>query len=623
MGRLRVFAAGAVVAALAASPAFAGESGLRAYEKATLGEDHAETHAVARAAARGWARMAPRARAAATRRQRRITRRTLKVGNATGPPDKVGRWTSRPFRLHRGMSGYAIHAALLHTGKVLYYGYTRHPRTGLEFNNSVAFLWDPRKGTGRRAFARVNPPRIDADNNPKTRKTPAPVYCSGLSPLSDGRILMVGGNLKQMPKLAGRNQAFLFDPRTARWQQLKRPKGSEGRWYPTQVLLGDGRTVIVSGYTHRGTQRKSKTIEIYTPPSPSNRHGSFELVKPEDSRSPGLYPHLWLMPDGNVFMGGPSGYDSWVLDPDEPEPWTGANPDPSFDEKFPGDAFPQERGYGTGVLRPDGPNVPSRVTLIGGLDYSDDSVGKTGDLATRTTETFDWSLAGTGLLGPRWVDDAPLNVARMNMNTVLLPDLSMVTIGGGAGEFGRAQEYSVVAPRERKGIRRRRQVELFDPATETWRLGPAQREDRSYHSTALLLPDGRVWSAGDDYHPHGGRRHAGYPMGDTGEIYSPPYLFKGERPKLVAAPRDITWEESFGVRTSGPAVANAVLAAPASVTHANDMHQRILPLTVEATADGATITAPSGPNVAPPGYYMLFVLDAKGVPSVAQWVRLR
>jgi hypothetical protein len=210
----------------------------------------------------------------------------------------------------------------------------------------------------------------------------------------------------------------------------------------------------------------------------------------------------------------------------------------------------------------------------------------------------------------------------MNMNTVLLPDLSMVTVGGGAGEFGEAQEYSVIAPRERQGVRPRRQVELFDPATEKWHLGPAQREDRAYHSTALLLPDGRVWSAGDDYNPHGGRRHAGYPMGDTGEVYSPPYLFRGERPRLASAPRRLSWGESFTVETGGPAVTSAVLAAPASVTHANDMHQRILPLTVGPGSGSATITAPSEPNVAPPGWYMLFVLDAKGVPSVAKWVRL-
>lgn len=603
--------------------AHAGEAELRAYEEAMLGPAHAADHAVARRAARRWRAMSSAERAAATRRERAITRRTVAKAAQTGPPESVGAWTTKPFNLHGGGRGYAIHAVLLYTGKVLYYGYSRRRRDGEQVNNSVGWLWNPKQGTGREAFKKVYPPLVDVDNNPRTPKQPAPVYCSGLTPLADGRILMVGGNLSANPnRLAGRNQAFLFDPKTEKWQRLSRPKGSEGRWYPSQVLLGDGRTVILSGYTHRGSQQKSKTLEIYTPPSRRDTDGRFKLVKPEDSRSPGLYPHLWLMPDGNVFMGGPGAYDSWELEPGDSEPWGPMNPDLSFDEKHPDDAFPLERGYSTGVLWPDGPNFPSRVTLIGGLDYENNTVGEDGDVATNSTETFDWSLPGMGLEGPRWTDDAPLNVGRMNMNTVLLPDLSMVTLGGGAGEFGVAQEYSVVRPGEDPGLRPRRQVELFDPATNEWRLGPAQREDRSYHSTALLLPDGRVWSAGDDYHPHGGSSHGGYPRGDTGEIYSPPYLFKGERPQLIKAPGRVGWGESFAVKTEGPAVTSAVLAAPAAVTHANDMHQRIIPLTVGPGSSSATITAPPTRNVAPPGHYMLFVLDAQGVPSVAKWVRL-
>jgi len=623
-GVRRLLAMLLALGACAPPTAQAGEVPLRAYEEATLGTEHADGHAVAREAARRWRAMSRAERAAAARREREITRRTIAAAAQAGPPAEVGAWTTAPFALQRGRPGFAIHAALLHTGKVFYYGYTRARGDGAPFNNSVAWLWNPRKGTGRKSFTKVNPPLVDVDNNPRTRKLPAPVYCSGMSPLADGRILMVGGNLYANPnKLAGRNQAFLFDPRTERWQRLRRPKGSEGRWYPSQVLLGDGRTVILSGYTHVGTQQKSRTLEIYKPPSRRDKNGRFKLVKPTDWRSPGLYPHLWLMPNGNVFMGGPGGYDSWELEPDASEPWSQLNPDPSFDEKYPDDAFPKERGYSTGVLRPDGRDFPSRVTLIGGLDYTDDSIGESGDAATNTTETFDWSLSGTGLQGPRWVDDAPLNVARMNMNTVLLPDLSMVTVGGGAGEFGGAQEYSVVLPSEDPGLRPRRQVELFDPDSGEWRLGPAQQEDRSYHSTALLLPDGRVWSAGDDYHPHGGSRHGGYPMKDTAEIYSPPYLFRGERPRIRTAPRRVSWGERFTVESEGPALASAVLAAPAAVTHANDMHQRMIPLTLSRSGQGATITAPPTRNVAPPGRYMLFVLDAKGVPSVAKWVRLR
>ena len=106
-----------------------------------------------------------------------------------------------------------------------------------------------------------------------------------------------------------------------------------------------------------------------------------------------------------------------------------------------------------------------------------------------------------------------MKVGRGHHNTVLLPDGSMVTVGGGVGIRNGDQWQADAA---------QRQVDLRDPATGAWRLGAAQAESRAYHSTALLLPDGRVVSAGDDV--NGGTDK------DTAEIYEPPYLFKGARP---------------------------------------------------------------------------------------------
>ena len=117
---------------------------------------------------------------------------------------------------------------------------------------------------------------------------------------------------------------------------------------------------------------------------------------------------------------------------------------------------------------------------------------------------------------------------------MLLPDGSMVTVGGGVG----IQRRRPVGRRSR----RRRQVELWNPATGNWTLGPAQAENRAYHSTALLLPDGRVISAGDDVQ----RRHR---PDDTAEIYEPPYLFKGARPTISSAPPTERVGDSFDVDT--------------------------------------------------------------------------
>ncbi len=191
----------------------------------------------------------------------------------------------------------------------------------------------------------------------------------------------------------------------------------------------------------------------------------------------------------------------------------------------------------------------------------------------------------------------------------------MVAVGGGTGYTVADRSYAV----DPQG--RLRQVELYSPATKTWRLGPAQIEDRGYHSTALLLPDGRVWSAGDQKHPPA--PEGGSSLTDTAEIYSPPYLFKGPRPTIVSAPAKLRWGDVFRVRagTSVPAQ-SAVLIAPGATTHANDTTQRLVTLKTQRTyAGGIELAAPPRRSVAPPGYYMLFLLN-NGVPSVASWVQL-
>jgi hypothetical protein len=220
-----------------------------------------------------------------------------------------------------------------------------------------------------------------------------------------------------------------------------------------------------------------------------------------------------------------------------------------------------------------------------------------------------------------------MNVPRTHLNTVLLPDGSMVSVGGGDGIKDPNGSWNVSGEQ--------RNVDLFHPSTGTWTKGAAQIEARAYHSTALLLPDGRVISAGDDYN---GTPTSGNPSGsgagtdnDAAEIYEPPYLFDtngtlATRPTISSAPASITGGQTFdvGVGTNAASldVTRASLIAPGATTHAVDMSQRMIPLALQKTADGVRLTAPPSANVALPGYYMLFLLDSKGVPSVASWVRL-
>ena len=162
--------------------------------------------------------------------------------------------------------GYGIHAAMLHTGKVLMWGYPIHveQQDAWRGNESYAWLWDPSKGYGSDAVEDVTPV-IGGEN--------VSIYCSGMSFLADGRLLLVGGTLTwgvndpdfpTYTEFAGLNRALLFDPATETWTEMPRPSGSHGRWYPTQMLLPDGRTFVISGLSDVSPGGVlNDTLEIY------------------------------------------------------------------------------------------------------------------------------------------------------------------------------------------------------------------------------------------------------------------------------------------------------------------------------------------------------------------------
>ena len=541
-----------------------------------LGPTHAAEHALqrSRAQVQEGAPAAPTAAAARDDRGRAAI---------AGPPAQVGRW-SAPFSI----PVFGIHAVMLPTGKVMWwaYPYGVDPKQ----NTAQAWLWDPRTG----AFKRVDPPLwLDpADGQLK----PANIWCSGNSLLADGRVLVTGGNLDYSgggQSAKGLNKVYTFNPFNETW--VEQPDMPHGRWYPTQTLLPDGRTLILGGLDEIGGAQNNKDVELFTPSAGRNGRGTLARIAVRGPGGPpdgGLYPHAFLMPSGRTMITGPYPSDSWLFDrigTTNAFRW-GDLPD-----------LASPRWWGTAVIAPGGPRGSRRITLIGGSPYAPPvPVPTPGPLATSETIT-EANLT--------WSPGPSMNVGRSHHNTVLLPDGSMVTVGGGFGTRPPNGQFEFDPPQT--------QVEIYDPKTATWRLGPAQAEGRAYHSTALLLPDGRVISAGDDLN--------GGVDGDTAEIYEPPYLFrKGKRPRIRRAPRKTTWKDEFGIRTSSKKVDRAVLMAPSATTHNTDMNQRHVELKVFARAEGTGIDvmAPSNPAVAPPGYYMLFLLNKRGEPSVARWVRL-
>jgi hypothetical protein len=602
-----------------------GERLLRAEETATLGPEHAAEHARLRAYQRDprWRRALERATAAAARLRARMA--------ATGRLDRTGRWPGGgefDIRTPDGTTTFATHAVMLPTGKVLWYSIPSHPDRPLGPRHlAVAVLWDPSKGTGPRSFKRVNPP-ID----PNTGQ-PVNIWCSGQSLLSDGRVLVTGGNLMytvESPggKFAGLNHVYTFDPYSERWK--RQPDMQHGRWYPTNLLMPDGRTFIMGGLDERGYGDKNEDIEVFTPSRSRSGRGRLSLlggagVLGDPGRPPvgDYYPHLFWMPSGRGLVAGPWTTDTWWFSP--------LGKPARLRWKDIGNAA-QSRVWGTAVLLPAGPDGSHQVEQLGGSDKPKaDSFTPPGDaLATSSVSLFDERHPDAGWNDTTSTGRGALHHPRSHANTVLLPDGSMVEIGGGWGDKKGGGENG--APGQWAAAPFHLTTELWNPRRRTWRLGPPQREYRTYHSTALLLPDGRVVSAGDDYSGRftGAEAERNFTQ-DSAEIYEPPYLFDGNRkaprPKLTGAPERLTWRQSVVLRVRAARrarpVNRAVLVAPSAVTHAVDMNQRYVPLRIKRAAKG-TLTArmPGDADIAPPGYYMLFVLDRSGTPSVARWVRV-
>jgi hypothetical protein len=573
----------------------AAEQELVREETIALGPAHAAEHAAQRRALRRAAATAPAP-----------SRAKLRLAAPEEPADEVGRWEPRTIDLPT----YAINAAVLPTGRIAFWGRPPLNEDGTRDNTSEFWVLDPAEGASEPLIERPAP-LIDMDGDGDLDQ-PAPLFCSGQSLLASGELFVAGGNLGNpsylggsTPQWRGLDRAFTFDPWTLAWtEQLDRPR--HGRWYPSQVELPDGRIAILAGFDEDGQGTTNIELEVFTPAAARGGQGTMTRYANAD-RATAFYPHMFTLPSGRIALGGPGKGDSAVLDPallgdaGTPPPWTDLSP------------TKVDRVGGNAVLSPG----TSRVDLIGGYYYSAGGGTALTDSESRDfAQPGDWTING---------NVPALNVSRSYGNVVQLPDGGLVAVGGGAGDNGSAGD----GVNWTAGSQDRKRVELLGPAQTAWRLGPPQRKWRAYHSIALLLPDGRVLSAGDDYWGLGDtpRPEGGDPL-DVAEIYSPPYLFDGDgpaaRPVIDSAPAAVGYGDAFRVAVTGREAVRAVLVAPSATTHGADMNQRVVPLELRGAVpgEGIDVTAPADAALAPPGYYMLFVLDADGTPSVAKFVRL-
>jgi hypothetical protein len=602
----------AAASLLGAAPAVAHESALEQAETAALGADHAHEHAEERQALRRWERLPAAERRRITARAAAQAQR-FAVATALKPASSIGRWAQPliPF------PAYAINAVMLPTGKVLFWDRAaRNPgatNTNDRKNISHAYLWNPKRPM---KAPRDVSPRLDFNGDGRIDASDdVPLFCSGQSLLPSGEVFAAGGTLAyplvKGPDWAGARFAFTFNPWTEKW--TRQPDMRHGRWYPGQVELSDGRIAVLAGWDESGTGADNAELEVFTPARKLGGVGHWTYY-PAGNLKTGYYPHLITMPTGDVLLAGPYGEDSAAL---RPAALGGSVPGSAWQD------LPNLSYYhnaGNAVLLPGGPSGSKRVSLIGGFQQVAPSV----NVSVKTAETFDISKPGAGWLmasGPSKTLTPPLNVARSNGNVVILPDRTLLAVGGAAGNQGAEGQNWTNDEQQLK------QVELYRPGRDrAWKLGPAQKKWRAYHSTALLLPDGRVLSAGDDYWAVGDVPGY-YSTHDSAEIYSPPYLYgaKGKaakRPKIRTAPAKLRYKRRFTVRVRGKVKA-VTLMAPAAVTHADDTNQRHVALRLKRGRHGKlTLRAPASGKVAPPGWYMLFAVTSRGTPSTARWVHL-
>lgn len=489
-------------------------------------------------------------------------------------PGQVGQWTILTNRLPIN----PVHAAVMHDGKVLMIHRNNPTAT------TAAVVWDPATQTASAPF-------------------PTPynsMFCDGMVVLPDGRPFVIGGTLTfPPPKFTGQNQSGAFDPSTAKF--ALQAAMAHGRWYPTGTVLNDGRVLAFSGLEETvesdNTVDTNNTVEIFTPDSST---GSWSAPVTANWVPP-LYPRLHLLKDGRIFYSG-SGTQSQFYDLTTQQ-WTACTC-----------ASASTRVYGTSVLLPLRPSgYQEKIMILGG-----GASATTGAAGLKSTEIID-PLASS----PTWTSGPDMSEPRIELNATILPSGNVLVTGGSAAnEDGSTASFN---------------ADLYhsdpsDPAFNTFTSAGANSIARLYHSNAILLPDATVILTGSNPPCTGITTFPCPPAGpgyeNRVELYEPAYLFnangtRATRPVITSVPsQSVTYNTAFTVGTSDPSGIKSVVAVrPTAVTHSFNMDQRLVELSFTVNGTALSVTSPPDDMKAPPGYYLLFLLNSAGVPSEGKFVQ--
>jgi hypothetical protein len=455
-----------------------------------------------------------------------------------------------------------IFQAVLPNGKVLIWDSAGQnpPTQTSDHSFTRAMVWNPATNTSvRRDVQGYN------------------IFCAGYIQLADGRVLVAGGN--KNAAMDGIVQTHIFDWRNETWS--RGPDMSAGRWYPSLAALGNDEAVIVGG--------GPAVPEVY------QTDGTFRRLTNASGYSAREYPFLSTRPDGKVELLGPR------------EEMNTINTSGTGAITATEDRDGINRDYGSFATYDIG-----KVLVAGGGDITE---GGQAHVPTKTARIVDTSGNGTTV-----TDTGSMSVGRRQHNLTVLADGSVLATGGQSRMAnGLIDLNNPVFAAER-----------WDPSTDTWTVLSSASRVRQYHSSATLLPDGRVLTGGGGV--CASCASSGY-LEKNIEYFQPPYLFKkdssGElasRPVITSAPDIVVHDEEFKITTAQAASIDKVgLVRLGANTHSQDQGQRYIPLREFTPSQDGTITAtaPSTTNIAPAGYYMLFITDSAGVPSVAKIINLQ
>ncbi len=401
------------------------------------------------------------------------------------------------------------------------------------------------------------------------------MFCPGTSNLPDGRLLVNGG--------IDSGKTSLYNPGTNTWSAGATMNIARG--YEANCVLEDGSVFTLGGSWSGGSGNKHG--EVWTEASGWRRLSGVpitSMLSSDPSRAFGADSHFWMFPapNGRVFHAGPGVAMNWIAT------------------------------QGNGSVAPAGPRGDDQFSINGNAVMYD--IGKI--LKTGGGPAYE----GTNANANAYVIDindgatvrkiAPMAYARVFHNSVVLPNGQVLIVGGQTYANAFTDNFAVLRP------------ELFDPVTQTFTLMPPIAVGRNYHSAALLLPDARVMSSGGGLCGQGCA--ANHP--DL-QILSPHYLFNADgtpatRPVITAAPASATHGTSIGVSTNAT-IASFSIVRLSSTTHAVNNDQRRIPLTFTAGAGNTyQLAIPSNPGVVLPGYYMLFAMNADGVPSISRSIQI-